>query len=68
MSQMDANLQKTISFAEGVRASFRVDLINALNKQVLANPGVNPLDTNFGRVASFVNTSRLIQLAFRLNF
>jgi hypothetical protein len=68
MSQLDMNLQKNIKFRESVRAYFRVDMINALNKQVLANPGVNPLNSNFGRVASFVNTPRLIQLTFRLTF
>ena len=45
-----------------------MDLINALNKQVLGNPSVNPLDTNFGRVSQFVNTPRLIQLTFRLTY
>ncbi|MFN7919687.1 MAG: carboxypeptidase-like regulatory domain-containing protein [Bryobacteraceae bacterium] len=66
--QVDANLQKNIRVSERVKTSFRVDLINALNKQVLGNPGVNPLDTNFGRVAEFVNTPRLIQLTFRLTY
>lgn len=68
LMQVDGNLQKNIRLAETIRAAFRVDLIHALNKQVLGNPGVNPLDTNFGRVASFVNTPRLIQLTFRLNY
>lgn len=62
------NLQKNIGIREGIRAAFRVDLINALNKQVLGNPSVNPLDTNFGRVSQFVNTPRLIQLTFRLTY
>ena len=68
LHQLDLNLQKNISIREGVRAYLRVDAINSLNKQVLAGPSVNPLDTNFGRVASFVNTPRLIQLTFRLTF
>lgn len=68
LQQIDANLMKNVLVGERIRMSFRVDLINALNKQVLGNPSVNPLDTNFGRVASFVNTPRLVQLTFRLNF
>jgi hypothetical protein len=66
--QVDGNLQRMLALREGVKASFRVDLINAFNKQVLGNPGVNPLDTNFGRVSQFVNTPRLIQLTFRLTY
>jgi hypothetical protein len=66
--QIDANLMKNVTVAERYRMSFRVDLINALNKQVLSNPSVNPQDTNFGRVSQFVNTPRLIQLTFRLTF
>jgi hypothetical protein len=68
LTTVDANLQKNIRIAEGTAASLRIDLINAFNNQVLGNPSVNPLDTNFGRVAQFVNTPRLIQLTFRLSF
>jgi hypothetical protein len=68
LQQIDANLMKNVMMGERIRMSFRLDLINALNKQVLGNPSVNPLDTNFGRVSSFVNTPRLVQLTFRLNF
>jgi hypothetical protein len=68
MAQLDANLQKNIGIREGMKAALRVDLINALNKQVLGNPGVNPQDSNFGRISDFVNTPRLIQLTIRLTF
>ena len=36
--QVDANLVKNITITERVRSSFRVDLINALNKQVSEIP------------------------------
>jgi hypothetical protein len=68
LQQVDANLMKVVTVAERIRMSFRVDLINALNKQVLGNPGVNPQDSNFGRVAQFVNSPRLVQLTFRMTF
>ncbi len=68
LMQVDANLQRNVRFTEAVQAQFRVDLINALNKQVLGAPGTNPLNTNFGRVATFVNTPRLIQITFRMTY
>ena len=68
LQQVDANLMKVVTVAERIRMSFRVDLINALNKQVLGNPGVNPQDSNFGRVSQFVNSPRLVQLTFRMTF
>ena len=68
LQQVDVNLMKNIFITERVKMSFRGDLINALNKQVLGNPSVNPLDNNFGRVSQFVNLPRLIQLTFRMTF
>lgn len=66
--QLDANILRNFQVTEKVKFSLRADLINAPNKQVLGNPSVNPLDTNFGRVAQFASTPRLLQFTFRMTF
>jgi hypothetical protein len=66
--QLDANILKNFQITEHIKMSLRGDLINAPNKQVLGNPSVNPLDTNFGRVSQFASTPRLLQFTFRMTF
>jgi hypothetical protein len=65
---VDANIMKNFTVTERIKMSLRGDLINALNKQVLGNPSVNPLDSNFGRISSFANSPRLVQITFRMTF
>ena len=68
LTQVDANIMKNFTVTERIKMSLRGDLINALNKQVLGNPSVNPLDSNFGRISSFANSPRLVQITFRMTF
>ncbi|MFB3902233.1 MAG: carboxypeptidase regulatory-like domain-containing protein [Acidobacteriota bacterium] len=66
--QLDANIQKAFRIKEGVRALFRVDMLNAANHQVMGNPNTDPTSGNFGKVATYVNTPRYIQFQLRLQY
>jgi len=66
LMQLDANIQKSIAITEGIRALFRVDLLNAPNHQVLAGPDMSPTSSGFGKITSYQNTPRMIQFQMRI--
>jgi hypothetical protein len=68
IEQLDVNVQKTIRINEGVKALFRVDLLNAPNHQVLSGPNADPTNASFGRVNGTVNTPRYVQLQLRVTY
>ena len=68
LEQLDVNIQKSFLIAEGFKALFRVDLLNAPNNQVLSGPNANPTSSSFGRITGYVNTPRYIQFQLRLTF
>jgi hypothetical protein len=51
-----------------VRAQVHLELLNAFNRTVYANPNTDPTNADFGRVTSQNNLPRDIQLAFKLVF
>ncbi|RPI28980.1 MAG: hypothetical protein EHM61_03155 [Acidobacteria bacterium] len=66
IKQLDVNIQKSFPIREGVRALFRVDMLNAPNHQVLGDPNTDPTSASFGQVTSYLNTPRYIQFQLRL--
>lgn len=68
LAMLDANLQKTFFIRESFRAVFRLDLLNAGNRQVLGNPATNPTAANFGQITGIINNPRYIQFQLRLAF
>jgi hypothetical protein len=66
--QLDANLQKAVAVREGMKALFRIDLLNAPNHQVLGGPEASPTNATFGRINGYVNTPRYIQFQVRLTY
>jgi hypothetical protein len=65
------NLNVMRTFGLGARRSlqFRVDVINATNRDTFSNPNVDPTSTNFGRITT-VNgsTMRFVTFVTKLNF
>ncbi len=51
---------------EGMRLDFRVEMFNAFNSPVYAQPGNNFSNPNFGAVSSTFNRARIIQMALKL--
>jgi hypothetical protein len=68
LEQVDLNIQKSFFITESFKALFRLDLLNAPNNQVLADPSTDPTSTSFGRITGFDNTPRYIQFQLRLTF
>jgi hypothetical protein len=66
LKQLDANLQKTVTIKEGIRALFRMDLMNAPNHQVMSGPDMSPTSSGFGRINSYGNVVRMIQFQMRI--
>jgi hypothetical protein len=50
------------------RAQFHVELLNALNHPIFANPNTDPTTADFGKVTSQLNLPRDIQLAAKIVF
>jgi hypothetical protein len=51
-----------------VRAPFHVELLNAINRTVYANPNTDPTNADFGTVTSQTNLPRDIQGAMKRLF
>jgi hypothetical protein len=64
---LDSNLQKTVTVSK-LSATLRGDFLNALNHQVPDAPSTNPLSATFGRVTTYVNNPRVIQITLRIAF
>ncbi|MFO0283024.1 MAG: hypothetical protein ACK532_14025, partial [Acidobacteriota bacterium] len=64
---LDAALHKQFLLREGQRITFRLELFNAMNHKVLANPVANLSNPNFGLITG-ASGGRNIQLALKYNF
>jgi hypothetical protein len=64
----DISIIKQVRMTGRVRAQFHVELLNAFNRTVYANPNTDPTNADFGRVTSQTNLPRDIQLAMKLVF
>jgi hypothetical protein len=65
---MDLGLFKNFSLPRGMRAQFRLEVINALNYTVLWNPDTNPRNSTFGFINQDRNNPRDVQLGLRFTF
>jgi hypothetical protein len=64
----DISFIKQVRASGRLRAQFHVELLNAFNRTVYANPNTDPTNADFGKVTSQNNLPRDIQLAFKLVF
>ena len=64
----DISVIKQVRVNDRVRAQFHVELLNAFNRTVYANPNTDPTNADFGKVTSQTNLPRDIQLAMKLVF
>jgi hypothetical protein len=64
----DISIIKQIRLSERVRGQFHVELLNAFNRAVYANPNTDPTNADFGKVTSQTNLPRDIQLAMKVVF
>jgi hypothetical protein len=64
----DFKITRQFRMTESTRTEFSVDLLNAMNTTMFANPNTDPTNTNFGRVTSQNGPSRIIQLNVRILF
>jgi hypothetical protein len=63
------NIMRTVRLGGGRSLSFRVDAINVLTRTTFANPNLNPVSTDFGRITSATAASpRFIQFVNRFTF
>jgi hypothetical protein len=64
----DISVIKQMRMNDRVRAQFHIELLNAFNRAVYANPNTDPTNADFGKVTSQTNLPRDIQLAMKLVF
>ena len=66
---VNLNVMRTFLLGSRRSAQFRVDVINATNRDTFNNPTVDPTSTNFGRITS-VNgsTMRFVTFLMKFNF
>jgi Carboxypeptidase regulatory-like domain/TonB dependent receptor-like, beta-barrel len=64
----DISVIKQIRLSDRVRGQFHVELLNAFNRAVYANPNTDPTNADFGKVTSQTNLPRDIQLAMKIVF
>jgi len=64
----DISFIKQVRATDRVRTQFHVELLNAFNRPVYANPNTDPTNADFGKVTSQTNLPRDIQLAVKLIF
>jgi len=64
----DISIFKSFSIVEKFKGQFRVEALNALNTPMFAAPNTSFGSSSFGRIASQVNFSRMMQLGMRFFF
>ncbi len=69
LKMVNLNVMRTFPLGSRRSAQFRVDIINATNRDTFSNPNVDPTSTNFGRITT-VNgsTMRFVTFLIKLNF
>jgi hypothetical protein len=67
--QLNMNIMRTVRLGGSRSLSFRVDILNVLNRTTFANPNLNPTSTDFGRITSATAAApRFIQFVNRFSF
>jgi hypothetical protein len=64
----DLSFIKQVRLNDRFRAQFHVELLNAFNHPIFANPNTDPTNADFGKVTSQLNLPRDIQLAAKIVF
>ena len=65
---LDLGFLKNVSLGSRMRAQFRAEVYNALNRANLAGPNTTPTNTAFGTITAQNGLPRQLQLAARLSF
>lgn len=68
VNNMDASLLKNITLVERLKAQFRFEAFNSLNRAEFDVPNLSATSSAFGRTQAQANLSRRIQMALRLVF
>jgi hypothetical protein len=67
--QVNMNFMRTVRLPRGRSLSFRVDILNVMNRTTFANPNLTPTSTDFGRITSATAAApRFIQFVNRFTF
>ncbi len=64
----DISIIKQVRLSDRVRGQFHIELLNAFNRAVYANPNTDPTNADFGKVTSQTNLPRDIQIAMKVVF
>ncbi len=64
----DISIIKQVRLSDRVRGQFHIELLNAFNRAVYANPNTDPTNADFGKVTSQTNLPRDVQLAMKIVF
>jgi hypothetical protein len=65
---LDLGFLKNVNLGSRMRAQFRAEVYNALNRANLAGPNVAPTNSAFGTITAQNGLPRQLQLAARLSF
>ncbi len=64
----DLSMLKNFTITERMKAQFRFEAFNALNRTAFAAPNLSPTSTAFGSITGQANTGRQIQMGLKLKF
>jgi hypothetical protein len=65
---LDLGFLKNVNLGSRMRAQFRAEVYNALNRANLGGPNTTPTSTTFGTITAQNGLPRQLQLAARLSF
>ena len=65
---LDLQLAKNTSITERLKVQLRLEMFNAFNHPVFANPDVNFKDGTFTQVTGYANNARRLQVAAKVTF
>ncbi|MEX2261694.1 MAG: carboxypeptidase-like regulatory domain-containing protein [Bryobacteraceae bacterium] len=69
LNRIDANIQRDFRLTEKFALQLRMDALNVANRSQFANPDMNPISTNFGRVTNNTSsTMRFLLFQIRIKF
>jgi hypothetical protein len=69
LDRIDANIQREFRLTERWALQLRMDALNAANRSQFANPNLDPISTNFGRVTNNTSsTMRFLLFQARIKF
>jgi hypothetical protein len=66
VNNLDASILKDIPITEQLKAQFRFETFNTLNRAAFPAPNTSPISSAFGTIRSQRNLPRRVQLALRI--